>query len=125
VVCKLSGAHSKNALAADLRPYYEIVHAAFGPSRLMFGSDRPVSSLTAPYGQVCQSYRELTADLGPAGRDAIFDGTARRIYGLRLPGAADVMLAEGRVSRLTPVLAWPGPRETLTATPGSSWKVRP
>jgi L-fucono-1,5-lactonase len=108
VVCKLSGAHSKNALAADLRPYYEIVLAAFGPSRLMFGSDWPVSSLTAPYGQVCQSYRELTADLGPAGRDAIFDGTARRIYGLRLPGAADVMLAEGRVSRLMPILAWPG-----------------
>jgi L-fuconolactonase len=84
VVCKLSGAHSFPVLASDLRPSYETVLAAFGPSRLMFGSDWPVSSLAAPYGDVCALYRELVAELSSAEQDAIFSGTARRVYGLRL-----------------------------------------
>ena len=83
VACKLSGAHSEPLLARDLRPYYETVLEAFGPGRLMFGSDWPVSSLAAGYGEVCESYLELTAGLTAAERHAIFDGTARRVYGLR------------------------------------------
>jgi L-fuconolactonase len=84
VVCKLSGAHSFPVLASDLRPCYETVLAAFGPSRLMFGSDWPVSALAAPYGDICAMYRELVAELSSAEQDAIFSGTARRVYGLRL-----------------------------------------
>ena len=87
VTCKLSGAHTDPARASDLRPYYETVLAAFGPDRLMFGSDWPVSTLAAPYGRVCDLYRELTAQLSPAEQDAIFDRTARRVY--QLPGADD------------------------------------
>jgi L-fuconolactonase len=87
VTCKLSGAHSDPLRASDLRPYYETVLAAFGPDRLMFGSDWPVSTLTAPYGQVCDLYRELTADLTAAEQDAIFDQTARRVYRLAEPGS--------------------------------------
>jgi L-fucono-1,5-lactonase len=82
VACKLSGAHTTPAHASDLRPYYETVLAAFGPDRLMFGSDWPVSTIAAPYGQVCALYRELTTQLSPAEQDAIFDRTARRVYGL-------------------------------------------
>jgi L-fuconolactonase len=85
VTCKLSGAHSDPLRASDLRPYYETVLAAFGPDRLMFGSDWPVSTLTAPYSQVCDLYRELTADLSPAEAAAIFDQTARRVYQLGRP----------------------------------------
>jgi L-fuconolactonase len=84
VTCKLSGTHTTPAEARDLRPSYQTVLAAFGPDRLMFGSDWPVSTLTAPYGQVCDLYRELTAELSPAEQDAIFERTARRVY--RLPG---------------------------------------
>jgi L-fuconolactonase len=83
VACKLSGAHTSQARAAELRPYYETVLAAFGPGRLLFGSDWPVSALTAPYGQVCAMYRELTAQLSATEQDAIFGGTARRVYRLR------------------------------------------
>ena len=83
VTCKLSGAHTTPARASDLRPYYQTVLAAFGPDRLMFGSDWPVSTLAAPYQQVCDLYRELTAQLSAAEKDAIFDRTARRVY--RLP----------------------------------------
>jgi L-fuconolactonase len=87
VTCKVSGAHSDPLRASDLRPYYETVLAAFGPDRLMFGSDWPVSALAAPYSQVCDLYRELTADLSAAEQDAIFDRTARRVYRLAEPGA--------------------------------------
>jgi L-fuconolactonase len=83
VACKLSGMHTSTARAGDLRPYYETVLAAFGPDRLLFGSDWPVSTLAAPYGQVCDMYRELTAQLSAAEQHAIFDNTARRVYGLR------------------------------------------
>jgi L-fucono-1,5-lactonase len=84
VACKLSGAPSSPVLASDLRPSYETVLAAFGPSRLMFGSDWPVSSLAAPYGDVCAVYRELVEELSSAEQDAILSGTAYRVYGLRL-----------------------------------------
>jgi L-fuconolactonase len=82
VTCKLSGAHTSPARASDLRPYYQTVLAAFGPHRLMFGTDWPVSTLAASYGQICDLYRELTAGLSAAEREAIFGGTARRIYQL-------------------------------------------
>jgi L-fuconolactonase len=84
VTCKLSGMHTSPARASDLRPYYETVLAAFGPDRLMFGSDWPVSTLAATYGQVCDLYRQLTAQLSRAEQEAIFDRTARRVY--QLPG---------------------------------------
>jgi L-fuconolactonase len=87
VTCKLSGAHTTPADASDLRPYYQAVLAAFGPDRLMFGSDWPVSTIAASYGQVCALYQELTAQLSPAEQDAIFDRTARRVYRLPAPEA--------------------------------------
>jgi len=83
VTCKLSGGHTSGARAGDLRPYYQTVLAAFGPGRLLFGSDWPVSTLAAPYGQVCGMYRELTAQLSAGEQEAIFGGTARRVYHLR------------------------------------------
>ncbi len=79
----LTAPDAADAVAGDLRPYYETVLAAFGPDRLLFGSDWPVSTLAAPYGQVCEMYRELTAQLSAAEQHAIFDHTARRVYGLR------------------------------------------
>jgi L-fuconolactonase len=85
VTCKLSGAGSDPFRASDLRPHYETVLAAFGPDRLMFGTDWPVSTLAAPYSRVCDVYRELTADLSAAEQAAIFDRTARRVYRLAEP----------------------------------------
>jgi L-fuconolactonase len=82
VVCKLSGAQADPPSPERLRPYYEAVLAAFGPDRLMFGSDWPVSSLTAPYGEIAGSYLALLDGLSAAERDAILDGTARRVYQL-------------------------------------------
>jgi L-fuconolactonase len=76
------GLHANITGADDLRPYYETVLAAFGPDRLMFGSDWPMFTAVASYDWVCGLYRELTAQLSTEEQDAIFDRTARRVYRL-------------------------------------------
>jgi L-fuconolactonase len=86
VSCKLSGMVTEAEWDAwnvgDLRPYAEIVLDAFGPERVMFGSDWPVCLLAAPYGDVVEAAAELTAGLSAPERAAVFSGTARRVYGL-------------------------------------------
>jgi L-fuconolactonase len=67
---------------AHVRLYYDLAVQAFGPNRLMFGSDWPPSTLDASYAQVCATARALTADLSEPERAAVFSGTARRTYGL-------------------------------------------
>jgi L-fuconolactonase len=67
---------------ALLRPHYEIAMASFGPDRLMFGSDWPVSTMHVGYDGVCAAARALTAGLSEAEQSAIFSGTAQRSYRL-------------------------------------------
>jgi L-fuconolactonase len=67
---------------ADLRPYAEVALDAFGPARLMFGSDWPVCTLAGTYGDVLCAARDLTVGLSPAEREAVFAGTATSVYGL-------------------------------------------
>jgi L-fuconolactonase len=71
------------AQAAHLRPFYEVALGAFGPGRLMFGSDWPVSTLTARYADVHMAARALTAELSQAEQAAVFRDTAVRTYGLK------------------------------------------
>jgi len=66
----------------DLRPYADTALDAFGPARLMFGSDWPVCTLAARYPDVLAAARDLTANLSPAEREAVFAGTATSVYGL-------------------------------------------
>jgi L-fuconolactonase len=55
VVCKLSGmvteADWKTWTPEQLKPYFDTVLEAFGPSRLMFGSDWPVLTVACDYGR--------------------------------------------------------------------------
>ncbi|MFE4578016.1 amidohydrolase family protein [Streptomyces chartreusis] len=85
-VCKLSGLVTEADLASwtvtDLRPYADAVLEAFGPGRLMFGSDWPVCTLAATYGEVLAAATELTATLSAVERTHVFEGTAARVYGL-------------------------------------------
>ena len=48
----------------------------------MFGSDWPVCTLAASYDEVLQAARDLTDHLSDAEREAIFAGTASRVYRL-------------------------------------------
>ncbi|MFJ2645422.1 amidohydrolase family protein [Streptomyces sp. NPDC087420] len=85
-VCKLSGMVTEAAWDSwtpnGLRPYADVVIAAFGPARLMFGSDWPVSRLAASYAEVLDAARTVTDGLTEAERTEVFSTTARRVYGL-------------------------------------------
>ncbi|WNM33387.1 amidohydrolase family protein [Streptomyces sp. Li-HN-5-11] len=90
-VCKLSGMVTEADWGSwttdDLKPYADTVLDAFGPDRLMFGSDWPVCRLAATYAEVVETARELTTGLDPAERHEVFTGTAVRTYGLTLTGS--------------------------------------
>jgi len=83
---KLSGLLTESdpttSTTADLRPYAETALEAFGPARLMFGSDWPVCTERATYGEVLYMAGELTAGLSAAEHTEVFEGTAARVYGL-------------------------------------------
>ncbi|MFF4568385.1 amidohydrolase family protein [Streptomyces sp. NPDC001410] len=85
-VAKLSGLVTEAAPASwatvDLRPYAETALEAFGPDRLMFGSDWPVCTLAATYAQIIDTAGELTSGLSAAERTALYEGTAGRVYDL-------------------------------------------
>ncbi|KEI43214.1 amidohydrolase family protein [Saccharopolyspora rectivirgula] len=87
VVCKFSGLVTSDDWArqpdpARLQPYADVVLEAFGPSRLMFGSDWPVCLLAGSYAQVLALARQLTSGLTELEREAVFDRTAREVYGI-------------------------------------------
>jgi L-fuconolactonase len=85
-VAKLSGlvteADPASWTTAGLRPYTDVALAAFGPDRLMFGSDWPVCTLAATYEEVRAAAGELTAGLSGSERAALFGCTAARVYDL-------------------------------------------
>jgi L-fuconolactonase len=89
--CKLSGLVTEadwgSWTTQDLKPYADTVLDAFGPDRLMFGSDWPVCRLAAGYAQVIAADRELTTQLTSAERHQVFTYTAARTYGLTVTGS--------------------------------------
>jgi L-fuconolactonase len=55
---------------------------AFGPGRLMFGSDWPVCLLAGSYADVVGLVRGAIAALSRDEQDAVLGGNAARFYGL-------------------------------------------
>ncbi|MCU1502354.1 MAG: amidohydrolase [Ilumatobacteraceae bacterium] len=95
VACKLSGmvteADWTSWTVEQLRPYAESVLDAFGPERVLFGSDWPVCTLAAGYDEVVGAAEQLVAALSPAEREAVFGGSVRAVYRLpRRPGATSL-----------------------------------
>jgi len=86
VCCKLSGLVTEAAWRrwrpADFTPYLDVALAAFGPERLMFGSDWPVCLLSGDYAEVAGISKDFCARLSAAEQAAIWGGTATRFYGL-------------------------------------------
>jgi L-fuconolactonase len=87
VWCKVSGmvteADWRSWTVADLRPYVDVVLEAFGPARLLFGSDWPVCLLAASYDRVVAAAHELLAGLSRDEQARVFGGTATEVYGLQ------------------------------------------
>jgi L-fuconolactonase len=88
--CKLSGIVTEpgGRDAGAARFHAEHVLSAFGPDRVLFGSDWPVCLTATDHASVVALARELTDDLDPTARDEVFWGTVSRAYPrLRLPDA--------------------------------------
>jgi len=86
VTCKLSGMATEANWAEwtsdQLRPYMEVALDAFGPNRLMFGSDWPVARLAVDYMPWVSLCREFISSLSTDEREAIEGGNASRVYQL-------------------------------------------
>jgi L-fuconolactonase len=86
VSCKISGMITEvrdvewNADA--LRPYFETVLEAFGPQRVMYGSDWPVCLLRGSYASWVRAVGELASSLSADEQTALWSGNAERIYQL-------------------------------------------
>ncbi|MFE9680018.1 amidohydrolase family protein [Streptomyces sp. NPDC006285] len=89
--CKLSGMVTETDLRQrrsaqerrrEMLPYADTVLDAFGPGRLMFGSDWPVCTLATTYGGVSLMADALVPHLSGDERAQVFEGTAERVYRL-------------------------------------------
>ena len=86
VYCKVSGMATEADYNAwtpkHLKPYFDTVLSAFGPKRLMFGSDWPVCLVAIEYARWAEIVREWIRDLAAADQERIMGGTAAEAYGL-------------------------------------------
>ena len=86
VRCKLSGLVTEADWGAwtesDLRPYVDAALEAFGPARLMFGSDWPVCLLACPYQRWWSVARGLIGRLSQTEQDQVLGRTAAETYRL-------------------------------------------
>ena len=86
VACKLSGMVTEADVAtwtpAQLQPYFDVVIDAFGPARLLFGTDWPVCLAGVGYGRWKHIVEQALRTLSEQERAAVFGGNAVRFYRL-------------------------------------------
>lgn len=86
VTCKLSGLVTEARWDAwrpeDIYPYLDVVVDAFGPSRLMIGSDWPVCLLAGDYARVMDVVIGYAERLPERDRRGLLGENAARAYGL-------------------------------------------
>ncbi len=86
VAVKLSGlvtrTYPATVPAGQLDAWADTLLTAFGPRRVMFGSDWPVCTLAASYREVVEAAERMTGALSADERAEVFGATAARVYGL-------------------------------------------
>ena len=91
VFCKMSGmvteADWRRWTPEGLGPYFDAVLEAFGPARLMFGSDWPVCRAASEYARWVNTVEQLASRLSPTEQRQLFGETACRAY--RLDGSSE------------------------------------
>lgn len=84
VSCKISGmvteANYKTWNEAQIRPYFDVVLEAFGPSRLMFGSDWPVCLVAVEYQNWLNLVKKTVSGYSIQEQEQIFFKNAESIY---------------------------------------------
>jgi len=86
VYCKVSGmvteADYRSWREEDLQPYFDTVLEAFGPRRLMFGSDWPVCLVACSYGRWAEIVLRNIQSYSSQEKERILGGTAQEAYKL-------------------------------------------
>ena len=86
VACKISGmvteADHQHWTPEQLRPYIDHVVAAFGPERIMYGGDWPVSTLATTYKTWFETLQAATAHFSDGDRHKLFYANASAFYKL-------------------------------------------
>lgn len=84
--CKLSGlvteADWQNWNPEQIDPYLEVAFEAFGPDRLMIGSDWPVCLVASSYTRAVQVVKNYVDRHQPQYREAVLGGNAQRFWRL-------------------------------------------
>ncbi|HEY2858438.1 MAG TPA: amidohydrolase family protein [Terracidiphilus sp.] len=85
VWCKVSGMVTEGRWtgwqAEDFHPYLDVVFEAFGPERIMIGSDWPVCTAVADYGATMGIVKDYIAGLPQEQQDAVLGGNCAEFYG--------------------------------------------
>ena len=66
----------------ELLPYLDVVFEAFGPSRLLFGSDWPVCLVAASYEQWVQLLNDYLSGFSNTEKANFWGNNAVKFYGL-------------------------------------------
>jgi len=86
VYCKISGmvteADWKNWKQDDFIPYVDVIIEAFGPNRIMYGSDWPVCLVAASYEQMLGIVEEYFSSFSDAEQQLFFGENAIKFYNL-------------------------------------------
>lgn len=86
VACKISGmvteANYKTWTEAQLQPYFDVVLEAFGPSRLLFGTDWPVCLVATTYQDWLGLVKKVISRYSVAEQEQILYKNAKTIYQL-------------------------------------------
>jgi L-fuconolactonase len=69
-------------LASLWKPYFETGIELFGPSRCLLESNFPVDKMGIGWAALWNAFKRITAGASRADREAMFAGTARRVYRL-------------------------------------------
>ena len=84
VFCKISGMVTEADYAAwtpnQLRPYFDVVLEAFGPLRLMFGSDWPVCLPAGSWKEVLAAFTQAIGAQPIEAREKLLGETAAKFY---------------------------------------------
>jgi L-fuconolactonase len=86
VYCKVSGFSTEadwlHWNLSDVKPYFDVVFAAFGINRLMYGSDWPVCLLSGGYDKMLQATEEYTNILSDDEQELFWSKNAIEFYQL-------------------------------------------
>jgi len=73
---------SSDEIVAAHGDYYRHTIDYFGPDRCMFESNFPVDKLSVSYGVLWNAFKKMAKGFSESEKDAMFRGTAARIYKL-------------------------------------------